>query len=120
MGHGAEPDPDRGDVDGPAPDEVVFVVPGGDGAVLAELAEGPLDGVALLAGGGVEAGRAAAGAAAAQPVADLVGGPRRLSAATSPVARAAKGPSLRRPILKPRKIAVKGAPSVRCFAMPRS
>ena len=32
--------------------------------MLAEFAEGALDGVALLVGGGVEAGRAAAGAAA--------------------------------------------------------
>ena len=56
----AEPDPDRGDVDGSAPDEVAFVVPGGHGTVLAELAEGPLDDVALLVGGGVEGGRPAA------------------------------------------------------------
>jgi hypothetical protein len=47
----AEPDPDRGDIDGSAPDEVAFVVPGGHSAVLAELAEGTLDGVALLIGG---------------------------------------------------------------------
>ena len=38
-----EPDSDRGNVDGSAPDEVAFVEPGGNGAVLAELAEGPLD-----------------------------------------------------------------------------
>jgi hypothetical protein len=56
MRHSAEPDPDRGDIDGPAPDEVTFAGPGGDGAVLAELAEGPLDGVALLVSDGVEAG----------------------------------------------------------------
>jgi hypothetical protein len=31
----AEPDPDLGDIDGPAPDEVAFVKPGRDGAVLA-------------------------------------------------------------------------------------
>src|SRR6266567_4511601 len=70
----AEPDPDRGHVDGPAPDVVAFVVPGGDGAVLAELAERPLDGVALLIGRGVEGGRAAAPAAALEPVLDLVRG----------------------------------------------
>ena len=70
----AEPDSDRGDVDGSAPNEVAFVVPGHDGAVLAELAEGALDGVAVLAGGGVEGGWAAALAAAPDPVAGLVGG----------------------------------------------
>src|SRR5271156_2520722 len=76
MGRVAEPDPDRGDVDGSAPDEVAFVEPGGDGAVLAQLAEGPFHGVALLVSGGVEGGRAAARAAAPQPAADLVGGLR--------------------------------------------
>jgi hypothetical protein len=68
----AEPDSDRGDVDGSAPDEVAFVEPGSNGAVLAELAEGPLDRVALLVCGGVERGRAAAGAAAPFAVTDLV------------------------------------------------
>ena len=53
----AEPDPDRGHVDGSPPNVVAFVVPGSDGAVLAELAEGALNGVALLIGGGVEGGR---------------------------------------------------------------
>jgi hypothetical protein len=48
----AEPDPDGGDVDGSAPDEVTFVERGGDSAVLPDLAECALDGVALLAGGG--------------------------------------------------------------------
>ena len=70
----AEPDPDRGDVDGSAVDEVALVVAGGDGPVLAEPVEGPLDGVALLVGHGVEGGRAAAPAAAPEAVADLVGG----------------------------------------------
>src|SRR2546421_3726632 len=70
----AEPDPDRGHVDGPAPDVVAFVVPGGDCAVLAELAESALDGVALLIGSGVEGGRAAAPAAALEPVLHLVRG----------------------------------------------
>src|SRR5712691_9760067 len=70
----AEPDPDRGHVDGSPPDEVALVVPGGDGAVLAELAEGALDGVALLIGSGVEGGRAAAPAAAPEPVLHLVRG----------------------------------------------
>jgi hypothetical protein len=46
---------DGGDVDGAAPEEVALVVPGGDGAVLAEQAEGPLDGVPLLIGGGAAA-----------------------------------------------------------------
>src|SRR6266700_1546780 len=70
----AEPDPDRSGVDGAAIDEVALVVPGGDGAVLAEPAEGALDGVALLVCPGVEGGRAAAPPAAPEPVADLVGG----------------------------------------------
>jgi hypothetical protein len=48
-----EPDPDQGHVDGPAPDEVALVVPGRHGAVLAELAERALDGVAVLIGGRV-------------------------------------------------------------------
>jgi len=52
-----EPDPDRGHVDGSAPGEVAFVVPRRDGAVLAELAEGPLDDVAPLVRASVEAGR---------------------------------------------------------------
>jgi hypothetical protein len=49
-----EPDPDRGHVDGSAPDEVALVITGGHGAMLAELAERPLDDVALIIGGGVE------------------------------------------------------------------
>jgi len=69
-----EPDPDRGHVNGPAPDEVALVIPGGHGAVLAELAERPLDHVALPVGDRVEGGRAAAFAAAPEPVAGLVGG----------------------------------------------
>ena len=69
-----EPDPDRGHVDGSPPGEVAFVVPGGHGAVLTELAEGALDDVALLIGRSVEGGRAAAPAAAPQPVAGLVRG----------------------------------------------
>ncbi len=68
----AKPDPDGGDVDGAAPGEVAFIESGGDGAVLAELAERALDGVAVLVGGGVEGGWAAAAAAAPQPVAYLV------------------------------------------------
>src|SRR5436305_11780219 len=70
----AEPDPDRGHVDSPAPDEIALVVPGRHGAVLAELAERPLDHVALLISSAVEGGRAAAPAAAPQPVLDLVRG----------------------------------------------
>jgi len=69
-----EPDPDRGHVDGSAPDEVAFVVPGRDGAVLAELAEGPLDDVALLVRGSVEGGRPSTFAAAPDLVAGLVRG----------------------------------------------
>ena len=48
MGRVAEADPNRGPIDGAAPDVVAFVVPGRHGAVLAELAEGAFDGVALL------------------------------------------------------------------------
>src|ERR1700674_2885062 len=70
----AEPDPDRGDVDGAAVDEVALVVPGGDRPVLAKPAEGALDGVALLVGDGVARGRPSAPAAAPEAVADLVGG----------------------------------------------
>ena len=70
----AEPDPDRCDVDCSAVDEVALVVPGGDGAVLAEPVEGAFDGVALLVGLGVERGRAAALGAAPEPAADLVSG----------------------------------------------
>jgi hypothetical protein len=70
----SEPDPDRGDIDGSAPDEVAFVIPGGDGTVLAELAEGTLDGVALLVGGRVEGGWPAGRAAAAEPVTGLICG----------------------------------------------
>jgi hypothetical protein len=82
-----EPDPDRGDVDGAAPDEVALVIPGRHGAVLAELAERPLDHVALLIGGGVEGGRPAAFAAAPQPVLHLIRGlgNRRLDRAAAQV-----------------------------------
>ena len=44
------------------------------GTVLAELAEGPLNGIALLIGGPVEGGRPSAPAAAPQPVPGLVRG----------------------------------------------
>ncbi len=55
--------------------------------MLAELAEGPLDGVALLVRLGVECGRAPAAAAAPVPVAGLVGrlGDGGLDAASSQV-----------------------------------
>jgi hypothetical protein len=66
QGDGARSD--RGHVDGSALDVVAFAVPGGDGAVLAELAEDALDGVALLMRGGVEGGRPPARAAALEPV----------------------------------------------------
>jgi hypothetical protein len=49
-------------------------VPGGDGAVLAEFAEGALDGVALLVGLFAEGGWAATAAAAPAPVTGLVRG----------------------------------------------
>lgn len=53
----AESDPDRGHVGGAAPDEVALVVPGRDGAVLAEVAERALDSVALLVRDRVEGRR---------------------------------------------------------------
>jgi hypothetical protein len=46
-----EPDPDRGHIDDSAPDIVAFVVPGGDNAILAKLAEGALDGASPDSGG---------------------------------------------------------------------
>jgi len=70
----SEPDADGGHVDDAAVDEVRFVVPGGDGAVLAELVNGPFDRVALLVGFAVERGRAAAFATLAEPGLDLIGG----------------------------------------------
>lgn len=39
MRHSAEPDPDRGGVNGPAPDEIALVEPGGNRAVLRSLAK---------------------------------------------------------------------------------
>src|SRR5438477_9219039 len=70
----AEPDPDRGHVDSAAPDKIALVVPGCHGPVLAELAERPFGNVALLVSDWVEGGRAAAPAAAPQPVLHLVRG----------------------------------------------
>jgi transposase len=46
----AEPDTDRGDVDGALVDAFALVVTGGDGAELAELVEAAFHGVALLVG----------------------------------------------------------------------
>ena len=56
----------------PRQNEVAFTESGRHGAVLAELVKGPLNGVAVLVGGGAEGGRPAAFAAAPQPVAHLV------------------------------------------------
>jgi hypothetical protein len=56
----AEPDFDAGDVDGALVDELAFVVAGGHGAVLAQLAEGAFDGVALLVRDRIGRGRAPA------------------------------------------------------------
>lgn len=53
-----------------------FVRPQGQAAPLLESGDAPLDGIALLVLLGVEAGRAASGAAAPQTVTDLVGGLR--------------------------------------------
>ena len=58
----------------PRQTKFAFVVPGRHGAMLAELAERPLDDIALLIGGGVEGGRAAASAAPLEPVLRLVRG----------------------------------------------
>src|SRR5512135_1872208 len=70
MGWVAEPDPDGGDIDGAAVDEVALVVAGGHGAGLVQVVDGAFDDVALLVGGAVEGGWAAA----AGPVLDLVVG----------------------------------------------
>jgi hypothetical protein len=44
----AKPGPDRGDVDGSAPNELTFVVAGSNHPVAAELAEGALDSVEVV------------------------------------------------------------------------
>src|SRR5665811_1545926 len=54
FGRVSQPDPDRGDVDGAAVDELPFVVSGRDGSGLAELVDGALDDVAGLVGRLVE------------------------------------------------------------------
>ena len=64
----AEPDPDRGDVDGSAEHEVAFVVAGCDRAEALELVDRALDDVALLVASRVERGWPPALAATAQPV----------------------------------------------------
>jgi hypothetical protein len=56
FGWVAEPDSDRGDVDGAGVDVFAFVVAGGDGAGLAEFVDGAFDDVAVLVGLGVEVG----------------------------------------------------------------
>ena len=53
-----------------------LVRPHGEAAPLLEPGDAPLDGIALLVCLGVEAGRAASGAASPQAMADLVGGLR--------------------------------------------
>src|SRR6188472_2080177 len=55
----AEPDPDRGDIDGAVVDELALVGAHGDGAERLEPVVRALGGVALLVGLGVERGRAA-------------------------------------------------------------
>lgn len=52
----AEPDSDRGDVDGAVDDVGAFVVAGGHGAELFELVDAALDNVAAFVGLGVELG----------------------------------------------------------------
>src|SRR6187549_4172159 len=59
----AEPDPDRGDVDGAVVDELALVGAHRDGAERLEAVVRALGGVALLVGLGVERGRAAPGGA---------------------------------------------------------
>src|SRR3954467_14472155 len=70
----AEPDPDRGEVDGSAERVVAFVISGGHRPVGLELVDGAFDDVALLVGFGVEPGWPPARAAPPQPVLLLVGG----------------------------------------------
>src|SRR4051794_25793299 len=70
----AEPDPDRGEVDGSAEGVVASVVAGGHRPVGFELVDGAFDDVALLVDLGVEPGWPPACAAPAEPVVLLVGG----------------------------------------------
>src|SRR3954454_15660589 len=70
----AEPDPDRGEVDGSAECVVAFVVAGGYRSVGFELVDGAFDDVALLVDLAVEPGWPPACAASSQPVVLLVGG----------------------------------------------
>src|SRR3954453_20111659 len=70
----AEPDPDRGEVDGSAECVVAFVVSGGHRPVGLELVDGAFDDVALLVDLAVEPGGPPARAAPAQPVVLLVRG----------------------------------------------
>lgn len=76
SGHLHQPIITVADMDSPerccASGTVALVVPGGHGAVLAELADGPLDDVALRVCGRVEGGWPSALAAAPQPVLHLV------------------------------------------------
>src|SRR5829696_5697397 len=66
----AEPDPDRGEVDGSAECVVAFVVAGGHRPVGLELVDGAFDDVALLVDLGVEPGWPPTRAAPPEPVAD--------------------------------------------------
>src|SRR3954453_1655987 len=70
----AEPDSDRGEVDGSAEGVVAFVVSGGHRPVGLELVDGAFDDVALLVDLGVEPGWPPALPAPAEPVVLLVGG----------------------------------------------
>jgi len=69
----AEPDADGGDVHAAAVDEVALVVAGCHGPVLAQLVDGPLDGVALFVQFRVEGWWPPAALATAPPVGGLVG-----------------------------------------------
>src|SRR6266508_4961697 len=68
----AEPDPDRGDIDGSAVDVVAFVGAHGHGSVAPELVDGSLDRVAVAVGHRVELRPPAALAAAPGAVGDVV------------------------------------------------
>src|ERR1700683_2283789 len=57
MGRVAEPDPDRGDMNGGLVHELALVVAGGDGAELPELGKAALDGVAFLVTSRIEGRR---------------------------------------------------------------
>jgi hypothetical protein len=72
SGEGAEPDVDRGDVQGGLVAQGELVIAGGDRSVLFEQVDAALHGVALPVDLGVERRWAASGRAAGEPVGLLV------------------------------------------------